>query len=206
MQLYFTIAYISKPGETVFVTLNNKKEELLVSFALEYKDENTWSGSIFFDQSKTLKKTNYQITVRNELSFKEAIVLNKGSVNLKKNRFNSIDITVKKIALEYIIDVRKSKPFKKVFNPINYHSSQSCSFKKATHIFKVSYPLLEENIFICISGSAKKLNLFNNENPILFTKNKNNKSVLKFNFSKEIFPIEYKIAFYDIEKKMYCRF
>ena len=201
MHLHFTTAYTSKPGEIVFVALFNKKDEPLVSCQLEYKDENTWIGSTFLDMETTLKKISYQISVRNESSLEETYFLYNGCINIKKIKSNSIEINHIKKTSEYIIDVRKSKPFKKVFKSAKYFSPKSYSNKIVTHIFKVSYPLLQENIFICLTGSANKMNLFDNEKPILFVKKKSNKSVLKFNFSKEIFPIEYKIAFYNIEKK-----
>ncbi len=201
MHLHFTTAYSSKPGETVLVTLYNKKEEFLVSFPLEYKDENTWSGHILFDQKTISKKITYQISFSNKRPLEEMIFLYKGSINLKNIKSKSIEIILKEKELKFVADVRKLRPFKKVFKPINLFSSKPLSNKKATHIFKVSYPLLQEHIFICLTGSAKKLNLFDNENPVLFEKKKKNKSVLKFNFSNEIFPIEYKIAFFDTQKK-----
>lgn len=201
MQFYFTTACISKPGETVFVTLYQKKEDFLLSFPLNYQDENTWQGSVFLNPKKTPKKIRYQISVRNELSPENIIVLYNETISLKKIKSNFIEIINRKESSDSVIVVRKSKPFKNVFRSVNINSSKSCSNKKTTHIFKITYPMLQENIFICLTGSAKKLNLFNNEHPVLFKKKKNNKSILRFNFSKETYPIEYKIAFYDIQKK-----
>ena len=201
MQFYFTTVYISKPGETVFVTFYQEKENFVLSFPLNYQDENIWQGSVFFDPKKIPKKIRYQISVRNEFSPENIIVLYNDTISLKKIKSNSIEIINRKKISDSVINVRKSKTFKKVFRSFNNHSSKSCSNKKATHIFKVIYPMLQENIFICLTGSAKKLNLFNNEHPVLFRKKKNNKSILRFNFSKETYPIEYKIAFYDIQKK-----
>ena len=201
MQFYFTTVYISKPGETVFVTFYQEKENFVLSFPLNYQDENTWQGSVFFDPKKIPKNIRYQISVRNEFSPENIIVLYNDTISLKKIKSNSIEIINRKKISDSVINVRKSKTFKKVFRSFNTHSSKSCSNKKATHIFKVIYPMLQENIFICLTGSAKKLNLFNNEHPVLFRKKKNNKSILRFNFSKETYPIEYKIAFYDIQKK-----
>ena len=201
MQFYFTTAYTSKPGESVFVTFYQEKEIFLLSFSLNYLDENTWQGSVFLDPKKTKNKITYQISVRNELSPENIIFLYNKTISLKKIKSSSIEIINRKKISDSVINVRKSKPFKKVFRPVNTNSSKSCSNKKATHIFKVIYPMLQENIFICLTGNAKKLNLFNNEHPIIFKKKKSNKSILRFNFSKETYPIEYKIAFYDIQKK-----
>ncbi len=201
MQLHFTTAYNSKPGETVFVTLYKEKKEILVSFELEYKNEKTWAGQMLLDTENFSKKIVYQILVRNENRSEETVVLFNGIINRRKIKSKSIEIIHRKKSLTFIIDVRKSKPFNKVFKPINVEPASFCKSKKATHIFKVFYPLLQEKIFLCLTGSSKQLNLFNNQHPVLFAKTKKNKSILKFDFSKEVFPIEYKIAFFDVEKK-----
>ena len=114
MKLYFTTLYTSIPGETVFVTLYQQKEEFLLSFPLDYKDENTWQGSIFLDPKTTLKKIKYQISVRNELSPENIIFLYSETISLKKIKSNSLEIINTKKTSDYVIDVRKSKPFKKV--------------------------------------------------------------------------------------------
>ncbi len=201
MHIHFTIAFSSKVGEAVFVRLFNKKTAFLVSFKLEYIDEHTWSGKIKLGESDIPKKISYQILTAKEASLEESIVLYEVNLNRKKIKSSSIEIFHRKKSSALNLDVRKTKPFKEIFKINNTKQTSLCKNKNTTHIFKVFYPLLQENIFPCITGSAKKLNLFNNENPVLFTKTKNNESILKFDFSKEIFPIEYKIAFFDVEKK-----
>ena len=57
MKIYFTTVCTSLPGETVFVTLYQQKEEFLLSFPLDYQDGNAWQGSIFLDP-KTIQKKN----------------------------------------------------------------------------------------------------------------------------------------------------
>ena len=84
MEIYFTTMYTSLPGETVFVTLYQKKEEFLLSFPLDYQDENKWQGSIFLDPKTTQKKIRYQISVSNELSPDNSIVLYSENISLKK--------------------------------------------------------------------------------------------------------------------------
>ena len=200
MHIHFTAEFSSQQGEQVFVTLYKSQEEFLISFHLTYINENTWDGYLFLDIEKIANKITYQISVSSSSSLEDTSVLFEGCLNRKKIKVNSIEITHKKMASTSFFDVRKSKPFKKVFKPRKYSSPKSLGSKNATHIFNVAYPLLQDNIFICLTGSAKKLHLFDSENPILFPKKKSHHSTLKFNFSKEIFPIEYKIAFFDIEK------
>ena len=90
MKLYFTTLYTSIPGETVFVTLYQQKEEFLLSFPLDYQDGNTWQGSIFLDPKTTQKKIRCQISVCNELSPDISIVLYSENISLKKIKYNSI--------------------------------------------------------------------------------------------------------------------
>ena len=56
MEISFTTDYNSVPGETVFVTFYQKKEEFLMSFPLDYQEGNTWQGSISLDPKTTQKK------------------------------------------------------------------------------------------------------------------------------------------------------
>ena len=121
MEIYFTTDYNSVPGETVFVTLYQEKEFLL-SFQLDYQKGNTWQRSISLDPKTIQKKIRYQISVCNELSPDNSIVLYSENISLKKIKYNSIEIINRKTTTDYVIDVRKSKPFKKVFRSVNTNS------------------------------------------------------------------------------------
>ena len=200
MQLCFSISYHSRPGENVFVNLYSKEEVLFSSISLKYKDENTWSGNILFDRQKIPKKIQFSIFVKHETGSHHAVLVANKSITIKKGRFKTIEIISTESSLNEDINVASSKPFKRVLKGNEDGNTKSCSSNKATHVFKVDHPILQDNIFLCITGSAKKMNLFNNENPVLFPKKKNGSSILKFNLAKEIFPIEYKIAFFDIDK------
>lgn len=199
MQLNFSIDYTSKPGETVFITLYKSREAVILSFDLAFKDINTWHGSMNIAPKHLPKKLHYSVFVKDDSFSKTPKLLQTCSINVGNN--NTILINHKSAYSQKIMSVRKTKPFGKVFKPVNKSIAKTHREKKATHVFTVSYPLLHSNIFVCITGSAKKMNLFNNETPLLFKKKKSDKGTIKLDLSKENFPVEFKIAFFDIEKK-----
>ena len=199
MELKFNIQYLAKNGEALFVELSKKNGDIVNYIQLDYTNENNWQGNIEIESKNLQEKLRYHVLV-NELQNGAANKLVfKSFINIGKYKQHKIVLSHKEKFLE--IDVRKTKPFKKVFKPVNKGCAKSCTNKKATHIFNISAPLLQPNIFLCITGSAKKMNLFDNERPLLFKKNKNKQSSIKLNLGKEIYPIEYKIAFYDANKK-----
>ncbi len=199
MQLNFLIEYTSTPGETVYVTLSEDKDKETLSFDLAFKDINTWQGNIKIAPKHFLKKYYYNILVKDSSIGAVQELLYCGTIKIKDNE--TVKVYHKLNTGSKIINVRKTKPFKKVFNHVNSSIAKLHNSKKATHIFSISYPLLTPNIFVCLTGSAKKMNSFNNQEPLLFKKKKHNKGTIKLNLSNEAFPIEFKIAFFDVEKK-----
>ena len=200
MQLYLKTTYNSKPGETVFVEILNVENLLSNTFNLNYKDDNIWEGNISIEKKNVNKKISYKIYVIQEDNPLDKKMLYQDKIKLKNKKYTSIRILNVEHSETKTIDLTGSKPFKKVFNNVNSPQKKAAK-KRITHVFKITHPILQDHIFLCLTGSANKLNLFNAEEPVLFSKEKNGSSILQFNFSKEIFPIEYKIAFYDVEKK-----
>jgi len=96
----------------------------------------------------------------------------------------------------------RSKPFKEIFRRRNIKKAKKKASKNPTHIFKATIPRLQDNIFLCLTGNTKKLGSFDPHKPLLFREKKNGKSTLKIDLSKSNFPVEYKFAFYDADKKM----
>ncbi len=199
MELNFLIEYTSKPGETVYVSFPEGKDKEILSFNLAFKDLTSWQGSINMGSKHFQKKSRYNILVQDDSIGGVPEVLYCGSIKIKDN--DTVNVYHKLNIGSKVINVRKTKPFKKVFNLVNSHIAKSHHSKKATHIFSISYPLLTPNIFVCLTGSAKTMNLFNDRDPLLFKKKKNNKGSIKLNLSNETFPIEFKIAFFDVDMK-----
>ncbi|MFN0083695.1 MAG: 4-alpha-glucanotransferase, partial [Ferruginibacter sp.] len=191
--------YTSKPGETVFITLYKSKENAILSFDLVFKDSNTWHGGIKIASKHLPKNLRFSVFVKDDTVSKTSTLLQTCSINVSND--NTIYINHKPHSSSKMISVRKTKPFCKVFKPVNNSFAKTHRAKKVTHVFNISYPFLRPNIFVCITGSAKKMSFFNNEDPLLFKKKKSDKGTIKLDLSKENFPIEFKIAFFDIDKK-----
>ena len=78
--------------------------------------------------------------------------------------------------------------------------SKSIAGKKATHIFKIKAPLLQQDECICLSGNCKPLGNWSTDHPVLLTK-EDNFWVGKIDLSDEIFPVAYKYAVWNKKKK-----
>ena len=200
MLLNFNIEFSSVPGENIVIQFLEKKHEQPTYISLIYKDDMHWSVILNTNEHALSKKFSYLIILKRD-QFLPVKNIVSGTINLKKLQTDEIFIEYKKIIAGNSPKIGDAKPFKKVFKIEKEVATNYCTSKKATHIFKVNYPVLKKNKFLCLTGNAYKMNLFNDEKPLLFKFNKNNTGIIKLNLSKENFPVEYKIGIYDKDKK-----
>ncbi len=201
MLLNFNIEYSSLPGENLVLRFIEKNKDNTTEINLYYKDEMHWEG--------TVNKNDYAL----KANFLYDVILRKDDFSIPEKKLISSNIKLKKVVGDEIFikhktilpnsypKFAKTKPFKKIFKEKFIGSKKECTLNKATHIFKVNYPALGKNKFICLTGSANKMNLFDAENPIIFKQNKDNIASIRLNLSKEKFPIEYKLGIYDDTEK-----
>ncbi len=203
MLLNFNIEYSSLPGENIVLRFIEKKKDGFSEINLHYKDELHWAGTINTNEFEVKKNFLYDVILKNtDLSISEKKLIS-GNIKWKNKQGEELQIEYKKILENAYPKLANTKPFKKVFKLKKSGAKKECSLKKATHIFNVNYAALHKNNFLCLTGSAAKMNLFNAENPIFFKQKKNNVASLKLNLKKEKFPIEYKIGIYDdVQKRM----
>jgi len=201
MLLNFKIEYSSIPGENLVLRFTEIKQENFTKINLFYKDEMHWATTVNSDEHVLKSNFSYDIILRKGECLKSEKILVSGILKLKKIYGDELFIEHKKILTYSYPKLTTTKPFKKVFKIKYREAIEACSIKKATHIFNVNYPALTKNKFICLTGSAKKMNLFNAENPVIFRQKKNNTATVRLNLSKENFPIEYKLGIYDDVKK-----
>ncbi|MEJ7610980.1 MAG: 4-alpha-glucanotransferase [Ferruginibacter sp.] len=95
----------------------------------------------------------------------------------------------------------RTKPFSTLFLRKDLKKKKQASSKKATHIFTVMLPRLQDNFYLCITGSAKKTGGFDPAQPVLFRQKNKGRGIIKLNLSGDTLPVEYKLAVYDAEKK-----
>ena len=94
-----------------------------------------------------------------------------------------------------------TKPFRTVFKQKRNKKKKQVSSKKATHIITTVLPLLQDGLFVCITGSAIMTGGFDPAKPMLFRKKENGSGIIKLDLSNTPLPAEYKLAVFDAEKK-----
>ena len=201
MLINFKIEFSSLPGENIVIQFLEKKHEQHTKIILSYIDDKQWAGTVNTNDYLLNKILYYKVILKKDNSLIHEEELFSGKIKINKIQASEILIEYHKKKTDNNSKFGNTKPFKKVFKAVNNSIIKNCSFKKATHIFKVNYPALLKNNFLCLTGSACKMNLFNDEKPLLFKFNKNNTGIIKLNLSKEIFPVEYKIGIYDSVEK-----
>ena len=200
MYINFFIKYGTKSGENIDIIYKHNETEESKTFHLNYYDKNLWHGSLFIDEKKVGNAFEYDVLLKKSEWQHNYDLLANGSVDLKKYNSKGFNIIHENFPHKRFIDLNRTKPFYKVFKPTAHKNVAPIIIKKATHIFEIESPFLQDNTFVCLTGSAKKMNAFDDTNPLLFKKENNTKSSIALDLSDEQFPIEFKIGIYDTNK------
>jgi 4-alpha-glucanotransferase len=200
MYINFFIKYGTKSGENIDVIYKQSPTEESKTFHLNYYDKNLWHGSLFLDEKMVGNTFEYDIVLKKSEWQHNYDLLANGNVNLKKYHCKGFNIIHENFPYKKFIDLNRTKPFAKVLKIVNEKNVAANIIKKATHIFEIESPFLQENKFVCLTGSAKKMNDFDKKNPLLFKKENNAKSSIALDLSDEKFPLEFKIGIYDTDK------
>ena len=98
-------------------------------------------------------------------------------------------------------------PFQKTLLADNFTKVKSKTAKTPTHIFKVKAPLLRKNEVVCILGSGKVFNNWDEDNPLLLAKdNDSNWWQIKLDLSGEDFHLAYKYGVFNLKQKTFSHF
>ncbi|MEO6669342.1 MAG: 4-alpha-glucanotransferase [Ferruginibacter sp.] len=203
MVIHFYIKYKTAYGQSLAILLHNLNQPS-TEIALQYSNNEHWYGSIDTES----------ISKRDELSY-HYIIREIGTADKTDHAENRVLYFKKLDAKEInVFDDWQDAAFEKtVFNTrpfLNVFGQQKNKLKdpvtkNPSHIFEVEATHLTDDLVLCITGSAKKMNNWDTGKPIFLKKRKQTWSV-KLNLAKEQFPIEYKFALYDIHQKKIIHF
>ncbi len=199
MIINFLVRYTTAEDEILSIKFDEGNGDKHMELQLKERFGEFCKGMISTEDHPLQTKSDYQIIVHTESLKSSERIIASGVINLKKYKADVITITHETIG-EHFSVLNLTKPFAHL-RPNELKPSKHASLKKATHIFRTALPFLQENKILCLTGSAQKMNAFNKDKPLFFKRNKNNKGELRLNLSKEDFPVEYKIAVFDIDKK-----
>ncbi|MEO6583198.1 MAG: 4-alpha-glucanotransferase, partial [Ferruginibacter sp.] len=204
MRLRFFIKFSSKYGDSLQIVFN--KEDAAheaISFQLKYLDEDYWDVSLLSAALPNEQELNYSVIQLLENGEEREIISNR-TIDLSKIKYSEIQIIDGPEAVEQYKKVFETVPFKKVFLNKGFKPKKH-SDRDGNVIFKVKVPALGDNNVVCITGSSKKLKAWNEEKPLQLMQ-KDGFWVIKLNFLKEQYPLEYKFGIYDTEEKKIISF
>ena len=199
MIINFLVRYTTEADEILTISFDEGKDNKHTELQLKERTGEYSKGMINTEDHPVQGKVGYRIILHKENIIASEKTLAIGVINIKKYKAGVINITH-----ETIGETGSEINLTKAFSPLKQNErkpSKQASSKKATHIFRTSLPLLQDNKMLCLTGGAEKMNAFNKGKPLFFKRNKNNKGELRLNLSGEDFPVEYKIAVFDRDKK-----
>lgn len=199
MIINFLVRYHTEGDELLSLRFDEGKDNKHMEVPLKEKTGAYCKGIMNSEDHPVHGMFRYSIILHRQNIQSAEKTLATGNINIKKYKASVINI-IHETTAGNISNINITKPFCQLKQPERKASKQASS-KKATHIFRTSLPLLQDNKFLCLTGSAAKMNSFKKEKPLFFKKNKNNNGELRLNLSKELFPVEYKIAVFDQYKK-----
>lgn len=207
MVIHFYIRYRTEYGQSVSIIIHqsaSNTKESNTEIPLQYLNEEYWHGSV--DASTISKKdqVNYHYVVKQHGRADKKDFSKERILNTKKIDGREINVFDDWQDIAFESTVFNTRPFINVFGQQKLKQKESTT-KNPTHIFEVQATHLPDELFLCITGSAKKMNNWDSAKPILLKKRKLAWSV-KLNLSKENFPIEYKYGVYDSRQKKIIHF
>ncbi len=198
MLINFYVNYTTNYGEHINILYKHNGEQ--IQFPLSYYDKNLWHGTLNIDDKVIEKEFEYEVVFTKSGCPQPNTILAKENINLKKYKPKEYNIVHENFPLKHFIALGDVKPFNNIFKTRNHEKVAHDCPKNITHIFKIETPYLQENKYVCLTGSAKNMHAFDKTNPLLFKKNNNNKSRIELDLSDEDFPIAFKIGIFDTDK------
>ncbi|MFT3911304.1 MAG: 4-alpha-glucanotransferase [Ferruginibacter sp.] len=207
MVIHFYIRYKTEFGQSLAIIINNsilKDNEPNTEVALQYLNDEYWHGSIDINKLSKRETITYQYILREHGGPGKTDQYENRMINIKKLDEKEINVFDDWQETAFEKTLFNTRPFLNVFGQKKTKVKDSDS-KNPSHIFEVKSNHLPDDKLLCITGSAKKMNNWETDKPLLLKKRKDVWTI-KLNLNKEDFPIEYKFGVYDINQKKIIHF
>ena len=203
MVIHFYIKYKTAYGQALGIIIHNLNKPA-TEIVLQYLNDEHWYGNIDTDDLSKRDELNYHYVIREAGRADISDHADNRTLHFKKLDEKEINVFDDWQDAGFEKTVFNTRPFLNVFGQ-QKSKLKEASVKNPSHVFEVEANHLPDNLLLCMTGSAKKMNNWETDKPILLKKRKNTWSV-KLNLTKENFPIEYKFALYDIHQKKIVHF
>ena len=208
MVIQFHLKYRSQYGQALYIRINSSmagNDTLRHDVPMQYLNDEYWHVFIETADFKLNDSISYSYFLREAGQEDKTDECKIRSINLKKLKADTLDVVDEWQVEPLHENVFSSKPFEQVFNKHMSKGAKKEKAKKFTHIFKLFVPHLQDDKVICLSGSAKEMSGWSEQEPVLLHKSKDCWSV-NLNLHKETFPIAYKFGIYDLLEKKIIHF
>ena len=202
MTIRFIVKYSTVYGQAISININALKtvgQSGGKIMPLNYVDKESWQLEIDSEELGVKDGITYHYLLKN---FGNTIqeLHNHIDLNFKKLKCNVLEIHDEWRQADLHDDLYKTRPFIKLITQHKDKEPKKAATKNATHLFRVKAAEMAARYLICLTGSAKKMNGWNEEEPVMLHKN-DGYWTAKLNLSKELFPIGFKIGLYDTQVK-----
>ncbi len=210
MILHFYLRYSTRYGQSLFVTGNTTvlgNDDLSKPYALTYLNDQLWHGSVEIEHKDLLEPVCYRYVLLDENNEQHTEFGNDRIIDLSELKASRLVLSDSWNYAGEFENAFLTAAFTDVLLKTATENEPVIKKKPkaVTHEFRIKAPLLAENEFICISGSAKALHDWDKENVLLLTKNENWWSI-KINLSNASFPVAYKYGVFNKREKKFSRF
>ena len=196
MVIKLHIKYKTRYGQSLYIKINDPSTEI----KMEYLNDEYWHVFIETDDFGPNEIIYYSYILKEEWKADEADLCKSRNINLKKIKAEAVEVFDEWQVEPLYENVFLSKPFDLVLNKNKPKAGKKDIPKKATHLFKVFVPHLQDDKVVCISGSAKEMSGWSEDEPVLLHKSKDCWSVA-LNLNKEHYPVSFKFGIYDLKEE-----
>lgn len=198
MIIRFYIKYHTNYGQAIQMKIIPDEKDVLkdpLLLPLQYLNETSWQLSVDTDTTIIPDKFSYAYQLLENGNILQSLK-NEQYISLKKLKADEIEILDEWVSADMHEDLYHTRPFKKLLSSEDKKNARKTNVKNASHIFRVKAPEMAPQFSVCISGSSKKMNEWDEAAPLLLSKS-DGYWTARVNLSKDTFPIEFKIAVYD---------
>lgn len=208
--LQFQLQFHTEFGQNLFIIGDHillGNGDIANAIPMQYLNEKSWVATIQWPKAEATDKIIYNYVLVNANG---SSIVDWGTdryLDFKKIQVRKVQLLDIWNHAGYFENAFYTEPFQQVLLKRNETLVKGKSLKSATHIFKVKAPLLNKDEVICLSGSLKATDNWNEEAVICMGKSKDSPYFeLELNLSKEEFPVAYKYGVYNVRTKKLVQF
>ncbi len=203
MVIKLHIKYKTRYGQSFYVSIRKSSKTQADTFTevkMEYLNEEFWHVVLDTEALGLSGDISYSYIIREEWVADIADLCKSRPLHIGKSKSGSLEVFDEWQVISNYEDVFNSKPFELVFNRDKTRHAKKDKPKKSSHHFTVFTPHLQDGKQVCITGSARDMNNWSEDEPVLMHWSGSCWSV-SLNLQKENYPVAYKFGIYDNDSK-----